>query len=106
MISGKYLNGARPEGARLTIETRVEHRIHPMTDAAITRYIELANHHELDVCQMAIAFVNSKPFVTSTLVGATNMSQLKTDIDAMSLKFSDELNTEIEAIRREYPMPF
>ena len=106
MISGKYLNGARPEGARLTIETRPEHRIHPMTDKAITRYIDLAKRHEVDVCQMAIAFVNSKPFVTSTLIGATKMTQLKTDIDAISLKLSEEIITEIETIRREYPMPF
>ena len=106
MLSGKYLNGARPEGARLAIETRPEHRVHPMTDAAITRYFELAKRYELDVCQMAIAFVNSKPFVSSTLIGATNLTQLKADIDSISLKLSDEVNAEIEAIRREYPMPF
>ena len=106
MLSGKYLNGAHPQGARLTIETRVEHRIHPLTDAAISRYIELAKRHELDVCQMAIAFVNSKPFVSSTLIEATNMAQLKSNIDGISIKLSDEINNEIEAIRREYPAPF
>jgi len=106
MISGKYLNGARPEGARLTIETRPEHRIHPMTDAAITRYLDLAKQYELDVCQMAIAFVNSKPFVSSTLIGATNMTQLETNIASLSLKLSNEVNAGLEKIRREYPMPF
>jgi aryl-alcohol dehydrogenase-like predicted oxidoreductase len=106
MISSKYLNGARPEGARLTIETRPEHRIHPMTDAAISRYMDVAKRHGLDVCQMAIAFVNSRPFVTSTLIGATKMSQLETDIDAMSVKLSDEVMADIEAVRREIPMPF
>jgi len=106
MLSGKYLNGARPEGARLTIETRVEHRIHPMTDAAVSEYIDLAKRHQLDACQMAISFVNSKPFVSSTLIGATNLTQLKTDIDAISIKLSAEINDEIEAIRRKYPMPF
>ena len=106
MLSGKYLDGARPEGARLTIETRPEHRIHPSTDAAIREYLDLAKRHGLDVCQMGIAFVNSKPFVTSTLIGATSMAQLKTNIDAVSLRISRELNDEIEAIRRRYPMPF
>ena len=106
MISGKYLNGARPEGARLSIETRPEHRIHPMTDKAIACYVDLAKRHQLDVCQMAIAFVMSKPFVASTLVGATNMTQLKTDIDAISLQLSAEVQADIETIRREYPMPF
>ncbi len=106
MISGKYLDGVRPPGARLTIETRVEHRIHPMTDAAIRRYIGLAQRHGLDVCQMAIAFVLGKPFVTSALVGATTLDQLQTDIDAISLTLTEEVIAEIESIRREYPMPF
>jgi len=106
MISGKYLNGARPEGARLSIETRVEHRIHPMTDKAIVRYLELAQKHNLDVNQMAIAFVNQQPFVSSTLIGATDMKQLKTNIEAINLKLSNEVLEGIENIHREIPMPF
>jgi aryl-alcohol dehydrogenase-like predicted oxidoreductase len=106
MLSGKYLNGAQPEGARLTIETRPEHRKHPMTDAAIVKYIELAKRYDLDVCQMGIAYVNSKPFTSSTLIGATNMTQLKTNIDALSITLSKELIKEIEALHREMPMPF
>ncbi len=106
MLSGKYLKGARPEGARLTIETRPEHRVGAITDAAITGYLDLAGRHGLDVCQMAIAFVNRKPFVSSTLIGATNMTQLKTNIEAISLTLSDEVLSEIEAIRHQYPMPY
>jgi len=106
MISGKYLNGARPEGARLTIETRPEHRIHPQTDAAIVKYMDLANQHNLDVCQMAIAYVNEKPFTASTLVGATNLTQLKTNIDALSITLSSDIKKVIEAIHREIPAPF
>ncbi|MFV2057785.1 MAG: aldo/keto reductase, partial [Thiohalomonadales bacterium] len=59
-LSGKYLNGARPEGARITIETRAEHRIHPQTEEAIKEYVDLAHRHELDACQMALAFVTSR----------------------------------------------
>jgi len=105
MISGKYLNDARPQGARLSIETRAEHRIHPMTEKAIVRYIELANQHDLDVCQMTIAFVNNRPFTCSTLIGATNMEQLKTDIDAINLKLTDDVLDGIEAIHRDIPSP-
>ncbi len=104
MISGKYLNGARPEGARITIETRHEHRVLPQTDAAITKYIELAKQHELDVCQMALAFVTNQPFVSSTLIGATNMGQLKSNIDSISLKLSADVYEGIDKVRREYPM--
>jgi aryl-alcohol dehydrogenase-like predicted oxidoreductase len=106
MISGKYLHGARPEGARLTIETRKEHRNHPQTDAAIEQYIDLAKQHDIDVCQMALAFVNKRPFLTSTLIGATNMAQLTTNIDSINLELPKEVYDGIEAIRREHPMPF
>lgn len=106
MISGKYLNGARPAGARLTIETRVEHRIDTQCDAAIEKYIGLASQFDLDVCQMAIAFVKEKPFVSSVLIGATDMRQLKNNIDAAEITLSAEINQEIEKIRREYPVPF
>ena len=106
MISGKYLNGAKPEGARLTIETRPEHRIHPNTVAAIVKYIELAKNYDLDVTQMALAFVNARSFVTSTLIGATKMSQLKSNIASIDVKLSAEVCEEIKKIRRDYPMPF
>lgn len=106
MISGKYLNGAKPEGARLTIETRPEHRIYPNTDAAIVKYIELAKNYDLDVTQMALAFVNTRPFVTSTLIGATKMSQLKSNIASIEVTLSAEVREKIEKIRRDYPMPF
>jgi len=104
MLSGKYLNGARPAGARITIETRPEHRTLPQTDAAIEKYVALARKHQLDPCQMALAFVNKQPFVNSTLIGATNMVQLKSNIDSVSLTLSAEVTEEIEKIRREYPM--
>ncbi|MES0327560.1 MAG: aldo/keto reductase, partial [Gammaproteobacteria bacterium] len=106
MLSGKYLNGARPEGARITIETRPEHRVYPQTDAAIKEYIDLAKAHDLDACQMALSFVNNQPFVSSTLIGATNMVQLKSNIDSINLNLSDEVYQQIKKIRREYPMPF
>ena len=106
MISGKYLNGARPEGARLTIETRHEHRIAPQTDAAIQKYVDLAHQHQLDVCQMALSFVHNQPFVTSTLIGATNMEQLKINIASIDVKLDKAVYEGIAKIRREYPAVF
>jgi len=106
MISGKYLNGAIPEGSRLSLDMRREHRLSPQTDDAIEAYIKLAKEHQLDVCQMAIAFVNQQAFVSSTLIGATSLQQLKNNIDAIKLDLSDELLSEINLLRRRYPMPF
>ena len=106
MISGKYLNGALPEGTRLAIETRGEHRACPQTDATIEAYIALAKEHNLDVCQMALAFVNQQPFLTSNLIGATTMEQLKSNIASIDIKLSKDVMNGIKAIRRQYPMPF
>jgi len=106
MISGKYLNGAVPAGSRLSLDMRREHRLSPQTDDAIEAYIKLAKEHQLDVCQMALAFVNQQAFVSSTLIGATNMQQLKSNIDAINLDLSDEVLSAINALRRRYPMPF
>ena len=106
IISGKYLDGARPEGARLTITKSKDHRARPQTDDATRAYIALAKQHHLDVCQMALAYVNSRPFVTSTLIGATSMEQLKSNIDSIGLKLSGEVLSGIEALRELHPMPF
>lgn len=106
LLSGKYLDGARPEGARLTLDTRVDHRSSEQTDSAIKRYIKLAREHDLDPCQMALAFVNSRPFIGSNLIGATTMQQLRSNIDAIDLTLSDEVLAGIETIRRQYPAPY
>ncbi|VAW69432.1 hypothetical protein MNBD_GAMMA10-2360, partial [hydrothermal vent metagenome] len=60
--------------------------------------------HELDACQMALAFVNDQPFISSTLIGATDMAQLKNNIESISLKLSAEVYAGIDKIRRAYPM--
>lgn len=106
MISGKYLNGAIPKGSRLSLDMRREHRLSAQTDSAIEAYIKLAQEHQLDVCQMTLAFVNQQDFVSSTLIGATSMQQLKSNIDSINITLSNELLDGIKAIRRRYPMPF
>ncbi|HIG78822.1 MAG TPA: aldo/keto reductase [Cycloclasticus sp.] len=106
LISGKYLKGAMPKGTRLEIDPRVEHRINAQTDAAIEAYIALANEHQLDVCQMALAFVNQQAFVTSNLIGATTMEQLKSNIASIDLELLPDVLDGINQIRRQYPMPF
>ncbi len=106
MLSGKYLDGARPEGARLSITPTQERRDTPQCNAAIKAYIEVAKTHGLDVCQMALAFVNSKPFLTANIIGATSMEQLKTDIDSIDVMLSDAVLSDIEAVRRDYPVPY
>lgn len=106
MLSGKYLDGAQPKGARLTLDTRHDFRSNNNTDAAIKAYLALAQQHGLNVTQMALAFVKSRPFVTSNLIGATNMAQLTSNIDAVDVELTTEVLEGIAQIRRQYPMVF
>jgi aryl-alcohol dehydrogenase-like predicted oxidoreductase len=106
ILSGKYLSGAKPEGARLTLETRPEHRVGALVDAATQAYIAIAQEHGLDPCQMALAFVNQQNFVSSTLIGATNMDYLKSNIDSIDVNLSNEVVEAIQKVRREYPLPY
>jgi aryl-alcohol dehydrogenase-like predicted oxidoreductase len=104
-LSGKYIGGARPAGARMTISTRFTRYSSPQGERAIERYVALAREHGLDPSQMALAYVASKPFVTSTIIGATSMAQLKTDIGGFDLVLSPEVLAGIEAIHKDSPNP-
>ena len=100
-ISGKYLGGKLPAGSRGAIAGS-SYRSNQYTEPAIRAYIDLANKHGLDVNQMAIAFCLTKPFMTSVIIGATTMEQLKTNIAAADLKLSKEVLDGIQQIFMRY----
>ncbi len=103
-ISGKYLGGVIPPGSRGDVSNpRGNYRSNPFTEPAIRAYIELAGQHGLDVNQMAIAFCLTKPFMTSVIIGATTMEQLKTDIAAADLTLSEEVLNGIQQIFMRFP---
>jgi len=104
-LSGKYLNGARPEGARLTLWPDNRRYQGAQADAAIAAYVALAREHGLDPAQMAIAFVVSRPFVTSAIIGATSMAQLRNNIAAREVTLSDAVLDGIEAVHKTYTYP-
>lgn len=107
MLSGKYLDGARPDGARWTIDERGDGgRENPNASNAVRAYMDIADKHGLDVCQMALAFVNSRPFVTANIIGATNMEQLRSNIGSIDVVLGDDVLAEIDKVRRDYPVPF
>lgn len=106
MISGKYLNGARPAGSRWSLDERPLHRDTKQANEAVRAYIDVAKRHGLDVCQMALAFVNRQPFVTANIIGATSMEQLKTNIASVSIALDEAVLADIDATRRQYPIPF
>lgn len=101
-LSGKYLDGAKPAGARLTLFGDYFPRyLQPRAQAATRRYVDLAARHGLDPAQMAIAFAASQPFVTSVIIGATTMEQLDRNIDAVALELSADVLDDIAALHRD-----
>ncbi|WP_333897693.1 NADP(H)-dependent aldo-keto reductase [Mixta calida] len=104
-LSGKYLNGARPAGARNTLFSRFTRYSGEQSQLAIAEYVDLARRHGLDPAQMALAFVRQQPFVASTLLGATTLEQLQSNIDSYQLTLSSEVLEQLEAIHRRYTYP-
>ena len=104
-LTGKYLNGARPEGARITLFERFDRYQGAESQAAIAAYVELAKEHGLSPAQMALAYVNQRPFVTSNIIGATTMEQLRENIASVDLELSEEVLDGIEKIHKRWPNP-
>jgi aryl-alcohol dehydrogenase-like predicted oxidoreductase len=105
MLTGKYRHGARPEGARLTLFSRFDRYSNPQAVAATERYLQIAERHGLDPAQMALAWVTSRPFVTSNIIGATTLEQLEVDLASVGLALDDEVIAEIEAAHTAQPNP-
>lgn len=105
MLSGKYLDGNKPSGARLTLFDRFTRYDSPQSLAATEAYAEIADRQGMSLAQMSLAFVCQQPFVASCLIGATTMKQLKENIDAVDITLSDEVLAEIDAVHNCYPDP-
>lgn len=106
-LSGKYRNGARPEGCRWTMVQRNGlFRDTTYTHAAIDAYWDVAQAHGLSLTQLALAWVYQFAGVTSTIIGATSLPQLEEDIAAYELSLSESLLSDIDGVFRKYPIPF
>jgi aryl-alcohol dehydrogenase-like predicted oxidoreductase len=104
-LTGKYLNGEKPPGARLTNWTRFGRYTSPRGEQATAAYVQVARDAGLDPAQMALSYVNSRPFLTSNIIGATSMEQLKSNIDSIDLKLEKEVLKKIEAIHVDIANP-
>ena len=106
VLSGKYLDGNLPEGARGTLFPRFIARY--MGDGsleAVKRYNEIAKKNGISLSELSLAFINQLPFVTSNIIGATKMSQLKENINSININLSAETLKEIEAVHADIPNP-
>ncbi len=105
VLSGKYLEGARPRGARLTLFERFQRYTNPQAKAAAAEYVKIAHDAGVDPAQMALAFVKSRPFLTSNIIGATGMEQLESNLESESLKLDHDVLEAIEAVHQRQPNP-
>ncbi|EOB3568544.1 NADP(H)-dependent aldo-keto reductase [Vibrio vulnificus] len=104
-LSGKYLDGARPKGARCTLFERFQRYFTPQGLEATNAYVSLARDYGLDPAQMALAFVNQRPFVASNIIGTTTLDQLKANIESLNVKLEDEVLNKIQQIGTTYSNP-
>ena len=106
MLTGKYDNSTKPDGARLTLFGDMFTRYtKPKGLKYSEKFNDLARKNNLSPTQMALAFVNSRDFVTSNIIGATNIEQLEENISSHKVKLSEELLEEIDRIHEENPFP-
>ncbi len=105
VLTGKYLYGARPAGARLTRHAEYQRYCNPKAVRCTEAYVKLARTHGLEPAQMALAYVHSRPFLTSTIIAATNMEQLHSNLASIDLELPAEVLHGIEAIHADTPNP-
>jgi aryl-alcohol dehydrogenase-like predicted oxidoreductase len=105
VLSGKYLGGKLPEKSRITLFPNYTRYSSETATNATQKYYDLAQIHDLSLAQMSLAFVNTRPFVSSNIIGATTMDQLKENIASINVDLNDEVLKGIQAIHNEIPNP-
>jgi aryl-alcohol dehydrogenase-like predicted oxidoreductase len=104
-LSGKYREGQMPKNSRMALFKGWERMINPLAMKAYDEYYKLATDNKMTMVQLAQSFVNSRPFVTSNIIGATTMEQLKENIDSINIELSDEIMEKINLIHNNNPNP-
>ena len=105
VLSGKFLSGENHPNARIKLFPQFSRYNSAECTEAAKRYQEIAQKHSISMAQMALAFVNQQPFVTSNIIGATTLEQLKENIGSIDLHLSDEIIAEINAVHAVIPDP-
>jgi aryl-alcohol dehydrogenase-like predicted oxidoreductase len=104
-LSGKYRNNQMPENSRQDLFKGWERHLNPLAMKAYDEYFNLAKEYNLTMVQLAQSFVNSRPFVTSNIIGATTMEQLIENIDSVNIELSKEIMDKINIIHNNNPNP-
>ena len=105
VLSGKYIEGTAAKNARLNLFPRFARYSSEQATIATKAYLNLAKESGLSLTSMALAFVSGRPFVTSNIIGATTVEQLKENIDSINIKLNQDMLREINAIHSKIPNP-
>ena len=105
VLSGKYIKGTAADNARLKLFPRFARYSGKQSTEATKRYLRIAEDNGLTLAQMSLAFVNQRPFVTSNIIGATNLDQLKENIESINITLSNDILSEIDKVHAEIPNP-
>ncbi|BAY49552.1 aldo/keto reductase [Scytonema sp. HK-05] len=106
VLSGKYVDGKKPENTRLTLFQNFGQRyFKPNVNEAVAAYAEIARKHNIKFAQLAIAFVRSRWFVTSTIIGASTIEQLKENIESVNIVLDKDILAQLDAVHTRYPNP-
>jgi aryl-alcohol dehydrogenase-like predicted oxidoreductase len=106
ILSGKYAGDVIPEGTRRALNPTLSNRMTPQVLPATAAYLGIAARHDLDPCQMALAFCLQRPFQTIPIIGATKLDQLAANIQAVNLTLTAEVLREIDQVHRSHPQPY
>ena len=106
VLTGKYRNNQKPKGSRLQLFGDYFPRyFKKLSLLAVEEYFKVAKKHKISLAQLSLAFVNQQPFVTSSIIGATTMEQLKEDIESANITLSSEIIDEINLVHKNNPNP-
>jgi aryl-alcohol dehydrogenase-like predicted oxidoreductase len=106
VLSGKYLDGNSPEGSRGNLFPRfIARYMGSNTESAVKKYNEIAKKNGLTLTKLSLAFINQLPFLTSNIIGATNLEQLEENIDSINVSLSEDVMKAINAVHAEIPNP-
>ena len=104
-LTGKYRNNNMPKGSRIDLFKDFTRYNNENSIKAIEEYYKISQKFNLDFAQMSIKFCEIQPFVTSVIIGATTMQQLKTNVESVNVKLNNEIINEINEIQKIYPNP-
>ena len=105
VLSGKYLNGELPDGSRLKLFPNLSRFAGIQSMKATEQYMRVAKKYKMSLTHLSLSFVNSRPFVTSNIIGASKLSQLKENIDSINIKLDDNVVREIDQVQSLIPNP-